>query len=279
MLRVPKYGLTYLWWKGHAHFAPSDPGRRPCPTAPGPSAASTKRCCWPSAPSATSGRPCRRSSTAPASAATSSTASSAARTSASRRPTRRPPTGWSRICSRRAARRASWRLGFRAALAELLRFVAEQPLLAKALLIEVRAARGQCLGQAPAGRRAAGRRDRHGPPRAGRPALDQRDDRRLHDRGDRGIDRPRDRRRPRGRGRAAAARTSPTSSSSTTSARRRPGWSCAPRAPRSQAASYRRLVPHRLFKKSCVNGRDVRICAADVGQTSARRGYARRRQR
>lgn len=37
----------------------------------------------------------------------------------------------------------SWRLGFRAALAELLRFVAEQPLLAKALLIEVRAARGQ----------------------------------------------------------------------------------------------------------------------------------------
>ena len=35
-----------------------------------------------------------------------------------------------------------WRLGFRAALAELLRFVAEQPLLAKALLIEVRAARG-----------------------------------------------------------------------------------------------------------------------------------------
>jgi AcrR family transcriptional regulator len=37
---------------------------------------------------------------------------------------------------------AEWRLGFRAALAELLRFVAEQPLLAKALLIEVRAARG-----------------------------------------------------------------------------------------------------------------------------------------
>jgi AcrR family transcriptional regulator len=35
-----------------------------------------------------------------------------------------------------------WKLGFRAALAELLRFVAEQPLLAKALLIEVRAARG-----------------------------------------------------------------------------------------------------------------------------------------
>jgi AcrR family transcriptional regulator len=42
-----------------------------------------------------------------------------------------------------AGRRAdSWRLGFRAALAELLRTVAEQPLLAKALLIEVRAARG-----------------------------------------------------------------------------------------------------------------------------------------
>jgi AcrR family transcriptional regulator len=37
---------------------------------------------------------------------------------------------------------ANWRLGFRAALAELLRTVAEQPLLAKALLIEVRAARG-----------------------------------------------------------------------------------------------------------------------------------------
>jgi AcrR family transcriptional regulator len=36
----------------------------------------------------------------------------------------------------------NWRLGFRAALAELLRIVAEQPLLAKALLIEVRAARG-----------------------------------------------------------------------------------------------------------------------------------------
>jgi AcrR family transcriptional regulator len=43
-----------------------------------------------------------------------------------------------------AGRKAgSWRVGFRAALAELLRFVAEQPLLAKALLIEVRAARGQ----------------------------------------------------------------------------------------------------------------------------------------
>jgi AcrR family transcriptional regulator len=43
-----------------------------------------------------------------------------------------------------AGRKASdWRLGFRAALAELLRAVAEQPLLAKALLIEVRAARGR----------------------------------------------------------------------------------------------------------------------------------------
>jgi AcrR family transcriptional regulator len=43
-----------------------------------------------------------------------------------------------------AGRKAStWRLGLRAALAELLRTVAEQPLLAKALLIEVRAARGQ----------------------------------------------------------------------------------------------------------------------------------------
>jgi AcrR family transcriptional regulator len=38
---------------------------------------------------------------------------------------------------------ASWRAGFRAALARLLGTVAEQPLLAKALLIEVRAARGQ----------------------------------------------------------------------------------------------------------------------------------------
>ena len=37
----------------------------------------------------------------------------------------------------------SWRAGFRAALARLLRTVAEQPLLAKTLLIEVRAARGQ----------------------------------------------------------------------------------------------------------------------------------------
>lgn len=43
-----------------------------------------------------------------------------------------------------AGRKAgSWRLGFRAGLAELLRFVAEQPLLAKALLLEVRAARGR----------------------------------------------------------------------------------------------------------------------------------------
>jgi AcrR family transcriptional regulator len=38
---------------------------------------------------------------------------------------------------------ASWRAGFRAALARLLRTVAEQPLLAKALLVEVRAARGR----------------------------------------------------------------------------------------------------------------------------------------
>lgn len=37
----------------------------------------------------------------------------------------------------------SWRLGLRAALSELLRFVAEQPLLAKALILEVRAARGE----------------------------------------------------------------------------------------------------------------------------------------
>jgi AcrR family transcriptional regulator len=37
----------------------------------------------------------------------------------------------------------SWRAAFRAALAKLLRTVAEQPLLAKALLIEVRAARGR----------------------------------------------------------------------------------------------------------------------------------------
>jgi AcrR family transcriptional regulator len=38
---------------------------------------------------------------------------------------------------------ADWREGFRAGLAELLRFVAERPLKAKALLLEVRAARGQ----------------------------------------------------------------------------------------------------------------------------------------
>jgi AcrR family transcriptional regulator len=37
----------------------------------------------------------------------------------------------------------SWRAGFRAGLARLLRTVAEQPLMAKALLVEVRAARGQ----------------------------------------------------------------------------------------------------------------------------------------
>jgi AcrR family transcriptional regulator len=37
---------------------------------------------------------------------------------------------------------SGWREGFRAGLAELLRFVAEQPLQAKALLLEVRAARG-----------------------------------------------------------------------------------------------------------------------------------------
>jgi AcrR family transcriptional regulator len=37
---------------------------------------------------------------------------------------------------------AGWREGFQAGLNALLRFVAEQPLLAKALLLEVRAARG-----------------------------------------------------------------------------------------------------------------------------------------
>jgi len=43
-----------------------------------------------------------------------------------------------------AGRKApDWRHGFRAALAELLHTVAEQPLLAQALLIEVRAARGE----------------------------------------------------------------------------------------------------------------------------------------
>ena len=55
-------------------------------------------------------------------------------------------TAADRICAEvlEAARGAeSWRAGFRAALARLLRSVAEQPLAAKALLIEVRAARGQ----------------------------------------------------------------------------------------------------------------------------------------
>jgi AcrR family transcriptional regulator len=50
-----------------------------------------------------------------------------------------------RLCAEvlEAARGAeSWRAGFRAALAALLHTIAEQPLLAKALLIEVRAARG-----------------------------------------------------------------------------------------------------------------------------------------
>lgn len=37
----------------------------------------------------------------------------------------------------------TWRSGFEASLTGLLRFVAEQPLLAKALLLEVRAARGE----------------------------------------------------------------------------------------------------------------------------------------
>jgi AcrR family transcriptional regulator len=41
----------------------------------------------------------------------------------------------------------SWRDGFRAGLAQLLRFVAEQPLLAKALLLEVRTARGEAWAQ------------------------------------------------------------------------------------------------------------------------------------
>ncbi|HEX3174395.1 MAG TPA: TetR/AcrR family transcriptional regulator [Solirubrobacterales bacterium] len=36
-----------------------------------------------------------------------------------------------------------WKAGFEAALAELLRYVAEQPLLARALLIEVKSARGE----------------------------------------------------------------------------------------------------------------------------------------
>jgi AcrR family transcriptional regulator len=54
--------------------------------------------------------------------------------------------GAERLCGEvlEAGRRADgWRAGFRAALARLLRTVAEQPLLARALLIEVRAARGQ----------------------------------------------------------------------------------------------------------------------------------------
>jgi len=38
---------------------------------------------------------------------------------------------------------ASWRDGFEAALARLLRFVAEQPVTARALLLEVRSARGE----------------------------------------------------------------------------------------------------------------------------------------
>jgi AcrR family transcriptional regulator len=38
---------------------------------------------------------------------------------------------------------SGWREGFRAGLAELLRFIAEQPLLAKALMLEVRAARDE----------------------------------------------------------------------------------------------------------------------------------------
>lgn len=42
---------------------------------------------------------------------------------------------------------ASWREGFSTALAELLRFVAEQPLRARALLLEVRAARGEAWAQ------------------------------------------------------------------------------------------------------------------------------------
>lgn len=50
-----------------------------------------------------------------------------------------------RLCAEvlEAGREAkSWRAGFRAALAKLLKTVAEQPLMAKALLIEARAARG-----------------------------------------------------------------------------------------------------------------------------------------
>jgi len=50
-----------------------------------------------------------------------------------------------RLCAEvlEAGREAEgWRAGFRAALAKLLKTVAEQPILAKALLIEARAARG-----------------------------------------------------------------------------------------------------------------------------------------
>ena len=50
-----------------------------------------------------------------------------------------------RVCAEvlEAGREAeSWRAGFRAALARLLKTVAEQPLMAKALLVEARAARG-----------------------------------------------------------------------------------------------------------------------------------------
>lgn len=51
-----------------------------------------------------------------------------------------------RICAEvlEAGREAeSWRAGFRAALGQLLETVAEQPLMMKALLVEVRAARGE----------------------------------------------------------------------------------------------------------------------------------------
>lgn len=51
-----------------------------------------------------------------------------------------------RLCAEvlEAGREAeSWRAGFRAALVRLLKSVAEQPLLAKALFVEVRAARGE----------------------------------------------------------------------------------------------------------------------------------------